>query len=183
MKWFGRLFGLIVAIGGFATAHVLVQTGSAAVPPVPTVSVTVPSVSVPTVTTPTVPTVPVPSVPTPTVPVPSTPSPTVPAPPAPTPPPPPPVRLPPVTTSLPPTTAQSGSGSDAGSDPGAPRRAAHDHDQRQRGIAAAVAVSLERDGVTARTLVRSVVVRRHAQRPHCRNLAPRNDDSIAEEEH
>ena len=47
MKWFGRLLGLIVALSGFAAAHVLVQTGSAQIPPVPTVSVTVPTVSVP----------------------------------------------------------------------------------------------------------------------------------------
>ncbi len=77
MKWFGRLFCLVAAVGGFAAAHLLAQEGKAAIPPVPTVSVTVPTLPVPTVTTPTLP---VPSVPTPTVPipVPSTPTPTVP---------------------------------------------------------------------------------------------------------
>jgi len=66
MKWFGRLFCLVAAVGGFAAAHLLAQDGKAAIPPVPTVSVTVPTLPVPTVTTPTLP---VPSVPTPTVPV------------------------------------------------------------------------------------------------------------------
>jgi len=108
MKWFGRLFCLVAAVGGFAAAHLLAQEGKAAVP-VPTVSVTAPTLPVPTVTTPTLP---VPSVPTPTVPipVPSTPVPTVPAPPPPpttTAPPavklPPAVTLPPVTTSPAPT--------------------------------------------------------------------------------
>ena len=77
MKWFGRLFCLVAAVGGFAAAHLLAQEGKAAIPPVPTVSVTAPTLPVPTVTTPTLP---VPSVPTPTVPipVPSTPTPTVP---------------------------------------------------------------------------------------------------------
>ena len=77
MKWFGRLLCLIVAVGGFAAAHLLAQEGKAAIPPVPTVSVTAPTLPVPTVTTPTLP---VPSVPTPTVPipVPSTPTATVP---------------------------------------------------------------------------------------------------------
>ena len=77
MKWFGRLFCLVAAVGGFAAAHLLAQDGKAAIPTVPTVSVTVPTLPVPTVTTPTLP---VPSVPTPTVPipVPSTPVPTVP---------------------------------------------------------------------------------------------------------
>ena len=42
MKWFGRLFCLVVAVGGFAAAHLLAQEGNAAVP-VPTVSVTVPT--------------------------------------------------------------------------------------------------------------------------------------------
>jgi len=90
MKWFGRLFCLVVAVSGFAVAQLLAQEGNAAVPTLPTVSVTVPTVPVPTVTTPTLP---VPSVPTPTVPipVPSTPSPTVPIP-------------PPSTTTLPPAT-------------------------------------------------------------------------------
>lgn len=79
MKWFGRLFCLVAAVGGFAAAHLLAQEGKAAIPPVPTVSVTAPTLPVPTVTTPTLP---VPSVPTPTVPipVPSTPTPTVPPP-------------------------------------------------------------------------------------------------------
>lgn len=77
MKWFGRLSCLVAAVGGFAAAHLLAQEGKAAIPPVPTVSVTAPTLPVPTVTTPTLP---VPSVPTPTVPipVPSTPTPTVP---------------------------------------------------------------------------------------------------------
>ncbi len=48
MKWFGRLFCLVAAVGGFAAAHLLAQEGKAAVP-VPTVSVTVPTVPVPTV--------------------------------------------------------------------------------------------------------------------------------------
>ncbi len=104
MTWFGRLLGLIVAFSGFAAAHVLVQSGGAQVPPLPplpTVSVTVPTLPVPPPSTP-APTVPVPSVPAPTlpVPVPSTPAPTVPVP-VPTQPPPstqPPVRLPPPPT-------------------------------------------------------------------------------------
>ena len=87
---FGRLILFVVAIGGFVSAHALVQTGNAMEVPVPTV--TVPSLPVPTITTPTVP-----SLPTPTVTVP-----TVPAPPPPTTAPPP-VRLPPVLTSPPPT--------------------------------------------------------------------------------
>ena len=66
MKWFGRLFCLVVAVGGFAAAHAARSGRKAAIPPVPTVSVTVPTLPVPTVTTPTLP---VPSVPTPTVPV------------------------------------------------------------------------------------------------------------------
>ena len=106
MKWFGRLFCLVAAVGGFAAAHLLAQEGKAAVP-VPTVSVTVPTLPVPTVTTPTLP---VPSVPTPTVPipVPSTPTPTVSVPPPTTTAPPavqlpPAVTLPPVTTSPAPT--------------------------------------------------------------------------------
>lgn len=104
MKWFGRLFCLVVAVGGFAAAHLLAQEGNAAIPPVPTVSVTVPTlpVPVPTVTTPTLP---VPSVPTPTVPVPvpSTPLPTVPVPPPSTTAPPA-VQLPPAVTRPPVTT-------------------------------------------------------------------------------
>jgi hypothetical protein len=87
----GRLALLIVAIGGFAAAHALVQAGNAMEVPVPTV--TVPSLPVPTTTTPTLP---VPSPPTPTVSVPpptAAPPPTVPAP----------VKLPPVVTSPPPT--------------------------------------------------------------------------------
>ena len=42
MNRLGRLLGVIVAIGGFAAAHVLVQVGNAQVPPLPTVSVTTP---------------------------------------------------------------------------------------------------------------------------------------------
>ena len=103
MKWFGRLFCLIVAASGFAAAHLLAQEGNAAVP-VPTVSLTVPTLPVPTVTTPTLP---VPSVPTPTVsvpvPVPSVPTPTVPLPP-PTTTTLPPVRLPPAVPRPPVTT-------------------------------------------------------------------------------
>lgn len=103
MKWFGRLFCLIVAASGFAAAHLLAQEGNAAVP-VPTVSLTVPTLPVPTLTTPTLP---VPSVPTPTVsvpvPVPSVPTPTVPLPPPSTTTPPP-VRLPPVPPRPPVTT-------------------------------------------------------------------------------
>ena len=96
MTWFGRLLGLIVAFSGFAAAHMLVQSGGAQVPPLPTVSVTVPTLPVPPPSTP-APTVPVPSVPAPTlpVPVPSTPSPTVPVP-VPTQPQPPPTTAPPV---------------------------------------------------------------------------------------
>ena len=107
MKWLRRLFCLVAAVGGFAAAHLLAQEGKAAIPPVPTVSVTVPSLPVPTVTTPTLP---VPTVTTPTtpVPVPSTPTPTVPVPPSTTTAPPavqlpPAVTLPPVTTSPAPT--------------------------------------------------------------------------------
>ena len=107
MKWLRRLFCLVAAVGGFAAAHLLAQEGKAAIPPVPTVSVTVPSLPVPTVTTPTLP---VPTVTTPTtpVPVPSTPTPTVPVPPPTTTAPPavqlpPAVTLPPVTTSPAPT--------------------------------------------------------------------------------
>ena len=74
MNRFGRLLGLIVAIGGFAAAHVLVQVGNAQVPPLPTVSVTTP-VPVPTVTSP-VPAPPPPTVTVPTVPVPAPPPPT-----------------------------------------------------------------------------------------------------------
>ena len=130
MNWFGRLLGLIVALSGFAAAHLLVQTGSAQIPPVPTVSVTVPTVSVPTVSVPTVPppttpTVPVPSTPTPTVtvPVPSAPVPTVPAP-TPTTVVPPPVRLPPSVTvpppaPTPPTTTTTATAGSAGSAPSA----------------------------------------------------------------
>ena len=104
MTWFGRLLGLVVAFSGFAAAHVLVQSGDAQVPPLPTVSVTVPTLPVPTLPVPPpstpAPTVPVPSVPAPTVPVPSTPAPTVPVP-VPTPP----VRLqPPPTPPAPPAT-------------------------------------------------------------------------------
>ena len=98
MKWFGRLFCLVAAVGGFAAAHLLAQEGKAAIPPVPTVSVTAPTLPVPTVTTPTLP---VPSVPAPTVPVPSTPTPTVP----PTTTSPPPVQLSPAVT-LPPVTTR-----------------------------------------------------------------------------
>ena len=83
MNRFGRLLGLIVAIGGFAAAHVLVQVGNAQVPPLPTVSVTTP-VPVPTVTSP-VPAPPLPTVTVPTVPVPAPPPPTPTLPPAPTP--------------------------------------------------------------------------------------------------
>jgi outer membrane biosynthesis protein TonB len=116
MTWFGRLLGLIVALGGFAAAHVLVQTSSAQVPPVPTVSVTVPTLPVPTVPVPPPPTttVPVPTLPAPTVPVPVPPAPT-----APLPPPPattaPAVQLPPATVPPaprpPPTTTAGSSGS------------------------------------------------------------------------
>lgn len=115
MTWLGRLLGLIVALGGFAAAHVLVQTSSAQVPPVPTVSVTVPTVSVPTLPVPPPPTttVPVPSAPTPTVPVPV---PTVPVPPPATTAPP--VQLPPVTVPpapRPPATTTTGSTGSSGS--------------------------------------------------------------------
>ena len=85
----GRLALLLVAIGGFVSAHALVQKGNAAEVPVPTV--TVPSLPLPTTTTPTVPSLPAPTVTVPTLPAP----PTTTAPP--------PVRLPPVTTSPPPT--------------------------------------------------------------------------------
>ena len=82
MTRFGRLLCLLVALGGFAAAHVLVQTGSAMQLPVPTVSVPVPPVPLPPVPVPPVPvpTVPVPPVPTPTVPVPPVPAPPVPVP-------------------------------------------------------------------------------------------------------
>ena len=50
---FGRLILFVVAIGGFVSAHALVQTGNAMEVPVPTV--TVPSLPLPTITTPTVP--------------------------------------------------------------------------------------------------------------------------------
>ena len=83
MNRLGRLLGVIVAIGGFAAAHVLVQVGNAQVPPLPTVSVTTP-VPVPTVTSP-VPAPPPPTVTVPTVPVPAPPPPTPTLPPTPTP--------------------------------------------------------------------------------------------------
>lgn len=108
MTRFGRLLGLIVAVSGFAAAHVLVQTGSAMeLPPVTTVNITVPTLPTPTV--------PVPPPPTPTVSVPSLPTPTVPAPPpvttSPTPLPvvtAPAVVLPPSTTTAPPATTVAG---------------------------------------------------------------------------
>lgn len=79
MTRFGRLIGLIVAVGGFAAAYALVPAGSAMeLPPVPTVSV-------PTVSVPALPAPPPPPPPTVTLPAP---------PPAPTPPP---VPLPAVT--------------------------------------------------------------------------------------
>jgi len=80
---FGRLILFVVAIGGFVSAHALVQTSNAMEAPVPTV--TVPSLPLPTGTTPTVPSLPTPTV---TLPPPTTA--------------PPPVRLPPVVTSPPP---------------------------------------------------------------------------------
>jgi hypothetical protein len=103
MKWFARLFCLVAAVGGFAAAHLLAQDGRAAIPPVPTVSVTAPTLPVPTATTPTLP---VPSVPAPTVPVPvpSTPTPTVTVPPPATTTPPP-VQLPPALPRPPATTS------------------------------------------------------------------------------
>jgi hypothetical protein len=120
MKRLGRLFGVVLALGGFVAAHVLVQVGNAQVPPLPTVTVTtavpVPTVTAPvpvppspTVTTPTVPVPTPPPTPTPTVTVPTLPPPpTVTAPPAPAPPPapkPPPATsvpaVPPTTTPLP----------------------------------------------------------------------------------
>jgi len=125
MKRLGRLMGVLVALGGFVAAHVLVQVGNAQVPPLPTVTVTtavpVPTVTAPvpvpptpTVTTPTVPVPAPPPPPTPTVTVPAVPPPpTVTVPPAPAPPPapkpvPPPTPKPPPAPSVPavpPTTA------------------------------------------------------------------------------
>lgn len=108
MTRLGKWLGLITALCGFATAHVLVQGGSAMQLPVPTSSVTVPPVPAPTLPVPppptlTTPTVPVPPPPTPTVsvppapvPAPPAPKPPVPVPPAPKPPAPTPVPAPPV---------------------------------------------------------------------------------------
>jgi hypothetical protein len=88
MTWFGRLFFFVIAVAGFAVAHVLVQAGNA---------MEVPTVTAPTLT---VPTLTVPSLPAPTVSVPSTPLPTVPVPPPPSTTAPP-VQLPPIVTSPP----------------------------------------------------------------------------------
>lgn len=127
MTRLGKWLGLIVAVCGFAAAHVVVQAGSAMQLPVPTPTVTVPPVPAPTVPVP--PPVPPPTTPTVTVPVPPPPPPapvppptTTPVPvPAPPPPPVPPVlpapptapTIPPASTSqpsTPPVTAPSASG-------------------------------------------------------------------------
>jgi hypothetical protein len=96
MKRLERLIGVIVALGGFAAAHVLVQVGNAQVPPLPTVTATT-AVPVPTVTAP-VPVPPTPTVTSPTVPVPAPPPPPTPTVTVPTVPPPPTVTVPPAPT-------------------------------------------------------------------------------------
>ena len=97
MSRLGRLFGLFLAIAGFAVARTLVPEGHAMQVPVPTVTVSVPSLPAPLPPTPTV-TVAPPPVPTPTVTTPPVPTPTVTTPTVTTPPSvpvPPPVQLPP----------------------------------------------------------------------------------------
>ena len=89
MTRLGRLLGLIVALGGFAAAHVVAQAGQAqqlptlTAPTLTTPTLTTPTLTTPTVSVPTVPApppAPVPTVTTPTVPVPTVPTPPQPAP-------------------------------------------------------------------------------------------------------